>query len=70
MKKYECVMENEKKFILIHVRAENESDAYIRFCELKYALAMLEEFRIIELVETTEQGIFPSYAKIIRVREK
>ena len=70
MKNYECVMESEKKFILVHVRSKNGADAYTRFCELKYGVDMLEKFRIVELIETTEEGIFPSFAKIIRVREK
>ena len=70
MKNYGCVMESEKRFLLVHVKAKDYNEAYIEFTRLSYAIGILEHFKIVEVVETTEQGIFPSYAKIIRVREK
>ena len=59
-----------KKFLLVHVKAENYNEACIEVSKLAYAIGILEHFKIIEVVETTEAGVFPSFAKIIRVRDK
>ena len=70
MKKYECVMESEKRFLLVHVKAKDYDEACIEFTRLSYAIGILEHFKIVAVVETTEEGVFPSFAKIVRVREK
>ena len=56
--------------MLVHVKAENYNEACIEVSKLAYAIGILEHFKIIEVVETTEAGVFPSFAKIIRVRDK
>ena len=71
MKNFECVMESEKKFLLVHVKSENIQDANIKFCELAYAISRLEDFKIIEIRESWDgSNYFSKNAKIIRVREK
>ena len=73
MKKYECVMESEKKVILVRTKAKNIDDAGEKFSNLAFAISRLEDFRIIdEIIEIRKSNgeIFPTNSKIIRVREK
>lgn len=78
MKNFECVMESEKKVILVRTKAMDIDEAGEKFIELAYAISRLEDFKIIDEIieireswEKLERGeIFPTNPKIIRVREK
>ena len=73
MKNYECVMESEKKVILVRTKAKNIDDAGEKFSNLAFAISRLEDFRIIdEIIEIRKSNgeILPTNSKIIRVREK
>lgn len=70
MKNYDCVLESEKKFALACIKSESFEEANISFCELVYGISRLEDFRIVEIKESVNEGYFPSVPKIIRVREK
>ena len=70
MKNYSAVFESEKRFLLVHVKASDYNNAYIEFTRLSYAMGGMEHFKINEVIETKDEGVFLSFAKIIRVREK
>ena len=79
MKSFQCVMESEKKFLLVRTKAKNIDDAREKFSGLAFAISTsLEDFRIIDEIieireswEKIENGeIFPTNSKIIRVRDK
>ena len=78
MKNFQCVMESEKKFLLVRTKAKDIDDAGEKFSSLAFAISRLEDFRIIDEIieireswEKIENGeIFPTNSKIIRVREK
>ena len=70
MKNFEAVFESEKRFALACIKSESFEEANISFCELVYGISRLEDFRIVEIKESVNEGYFPSVPKIIRVREK
>ena len=70
MKNYDCVLESEKKFALACIKSESFEEAYISFRELVYGISRLEDFRVVEIKESINDGYCPSVPKIIRVREK
>ena len=70
MKNYSAVFESDTKFLLVNIKAEDYSEACLGFSRLSYAMGVLEHFTVNEVIETKEEGIFLSFAKIIRVRVK
>lgn len=70
MKNYSAIFESDTKFLLVNIKAEDYNEACLGFSRLSYAMGVLEHFKIIEVIETKEEGVFLSFAKIIRVRVK
>ena len=70
MKNYSAIFESDTKFLLVNIKAENYSEACLGFSRLSYAMGILEYFTVKEVIETKEEGVFLSFARIVRVREK